>query len=105
MNKAYTGASLQYGLSLAAHLLGKKTAIPHNNIVNGNLFYKVDNMVDGKSCWLELYNNWSTTDDPGFVDSEQPLKGFVKDAPIYRYIKDFEKIPFQEIGCKLPQRR
>lgn len=24
MNKAYTGATLQYGLSLAAHLLGKK---------------------------------------------------------------------------------
>ena len=83
----------------------KNPAVPHNNIVNGNLFYKVDNMVDGKSCWLELYNNWSTTEDPGFVDSEQPLKGFVKDAPIYRYIKDFEKIPFQEIGCKLPQRR
>ena len=33
MNKAYTGASLQYGLSLAAHLLGKKKRLFHTIIL------------------------------------------------------------------------
>jgi len=43
-------------------------------------------VVHGQSEWLELYNNWATGSDPGFVDAADPLKGFKDDALIYQRI-------------------
>ena len=57
--------------------------------------------MDGKTEWLELYNNWATNDNPGFVDEENPLKGFVKNAPVFERIRGFEPIAFDKIGCRL----
>lgn len=74
---------------------------PHGNVIEGNLFYKIGNLVDGKTEWLELYNNWATNDNPGFVDEENPLKGFVKNAPVFERIRGFEPIAFDKIGCRL----
>lgn len=72
---------------------------PHGNVIEGNLFYKIGNLINGRTEWLEMYNNWSTRDDPGFVDITSPLKGFKANAAIYRHIKDFPELPLENIGC------
>ncbi|MEG1664670.1 MAG: right-handed parallel beta-helix repeat-containing protein [Mucinivorans sp.] len=76
-------------------------AQPKRNIFEGNLFYKVNKVLDGQSSWGEWWNNWATNTDPGFVDENQPLKGFRSDAPIFKYIEGFPEIPFSKIGCDL----
>lgn len=76
---------------------------PRGNVIAGNLFYKIGNVVDGCTEWLELCNNWVTRTDPGFVDPSDPLKGFREDALIYRQIQGFPLLPFKEIGCTLPE--
>lgn len=77
---------------------------PKGNIVEGNLFYKIGNVVRGRTEWLDLHNNWATASDPGFVDVKNPLRGFKPDAEIFQYIKDFPQLPFDEIGCNLPEK-
>lgn len=78
-------------------------AYPTGNVVTGNLFYRIGNVVHGRTEWLDLYNNWATAEDPGFVDVNNPLKGFKADAKIYRRIKGFPQLPFNKIGCDLPE--
>ena len=77
------------------------TSYPKGNVIEGNLFYKIGNVVRGQSEWLELYNNWATGSDPGFVDAADPLKGFKDDALIYQRINGFPRLPFEKIGCDL----
>ena len=74
---------------------------PHGNLIEGNLFYRIKNLVNGQTQWGEFRNNWSTNNDPGFIDPENPLKGFKEDAPVYRYIQGFPQLPFDKIGCTL----
>lgn len=76
---------------------------PKRNVIEGNLFYKIGNMVNGRTEWGEFSNNWSTDRNPGFVDINDPLKGFKPDAELFRRIKDFPQLPFENIGCNLPQ--
>lgn len=74
-------------------------SFPRGNLIEGNLFYKIGNVVRGRSEWLEMCNNWTTNSDPGFVDPADPMKGFRTDAPVYTRIAGFPKLPFSEIGC------
>lgn len=76
--------------------------VPRGNEIAGNLFWQVDKILNGATSWADWSNNWVTTADPGLVDAEHPLKGFVPDAAIYRMIDHFTPIPFERIGCKLP---
>lgn len=76
---------------------------PKGNVVEGNLFYKIGNVVCGRTEWLDLHNNWTTASDPGFIDTNNPLRGFKPDAKVFQYIKDFPQLPFEEIGCNLPE--
>ena len=76
---------------------------PEGNVIEGNLFYKIGNVVHGRTEWLDLHNNWVTNSDPGFVDSSDPLKGFKPDAKVFQYIKNFPRLPFDEVGSNLPE--
>lgn len=76
---------------------------PQRNLIEGNLFYQIKNVVNGRTEWGEFANNWITNTDPGFVDATEPLKGFKKDAALFKHIKDFPQLPFDEIGCNLPE--
>lgn len=78
-------------------------AYPSNNVIEGNLFYQIGDVVDGRTEWGEFHNNWTTNQDPGFVNPDDPLQGFKPDAPLFKYISGFPKLPFDKIGCKLPQ--
>lgn len=75
---------------------------PKRNVINGNLFYKIGNVLNGQSQWGEFYGNWATNEDPGFVDCEDPLKGFKPNAMLFERIPGFQQIPFDKIGCTLP---
>jgi len=75
---------------------------PMRNLIEGNLFYHIKNVLHGNSEWGEFCNNWITDQDPGFVDLDNPLKGFKANAKIFQYIKDFPRLPFKNIGCDLP---
>lgn len=76
---------------------------PRGNVFAGNLFYRVGRLLNGSMAWADWSNNWVTTEDPGWVDPADPLKGFVPDARIYRMIDRFAPIPFERIGCRLPK--
>lgn len=75
---------------------------PKRNLIEGNLFYKIKNVLNGRTEFGEFSNNWITQHDPGFIDETNPLKGFKPDAAIFRQIKDFPSLPFDKIGCHLP---
>lgn len=79
--------------------------VPRGNIFAGNLFYKIGRLLNGSPSWADWSNNWITTENPGFADPSDPMKGFVPDARIYRMIDRFAPIPFERIGCKLPDIR
>lgn len=40
-------------------------------------------------------------ENPGFVDEENILDGFIENAPIFEKLNHFQPIPFNKIGCKL----
>lgn len=81
----------------------EKPDFPKRNTFSGNLFYKVKNVLSGQSQWGEFRNNWTTGEDPGFVDAANPLKGFKADAAIFQEIEGFPNLPFDKIGCTLPK--
>lgn len=81
----------------------EKPDYPKRNTFSGNLFYKVKNVLSGQSQWGEFRNNWTTGEDPGFVDAANPLKGFKPDAAIFQKIEGFPNLPFDKIGCTLPR--
>lgn len=81
--------------------IGTMTLLIQRQCDRRKLVYKIGNVVRGQSEWLELYNNWATGSDPGFVDAADPLKGFKDDALIYQRINGFPRLPFEKIGCDL----
>ena len=81
------------------------TSYPKGNVIEGNLFYKIGNVVRGQSEWLELYNNWATGSDPGFVDAADPLKGFKDDALIYQRINGFPGFHLRKSDAIYPNER
>ncbi|MDR6844684.1 right-handed parallel beta-helix repeat-containing protein [Flavobacterium granuli] len=74
---------------------------PMRNVFDGNLFVNIENVLDGKSSWGEFYNNWMTNDDAGFVDKNNPMKGFKENAEVFNKIKGFPKLPFDKMGSTL----
>lgn len=77
-------------------------ALPKRNVIEGNLFYNIDTVIRGNAKWGEWRGNWTTTNNPGFVDPEQPLKGFAAGAEILRVLPEVGNIPFDKIGSTLP---
>jgi len=79
-------------------------SMPKRNTITRNLFYKVGTVLSGRTEWGEFWDNWSaTTEDPGFVDETNPLKGFKTNAKVFERIQGFKEIPYGKIGCKLPK--
>ena len=80
-------------------------SLPEANVVIRNAFYNVrwaferviwsdhyyNDDISGRANFVdEMHDNWKTTDNPGFVDPANPLKGFVEDPPILRVIPGFQ---------------
>ena len=75
-------------------------AIPKRNVIKNNIFYNVENLVKGKSEFLEYDNNLITDLNPCFVDITNPLKGF-DDVLLKKNMPEFIAIPVDKIGCNL----
>lgn len=77
--------------------------IPRGNLISSNLFFQVKRILNGQPAWAEWSNNYITNLNPGFKDPDDPIKGFLPDAAVYKYIYDFSPLPFEEMGCSLPE--
>lgn len=75
---------------------------PQRNLFHTNLFYKVGQVVKNGERWGEFWNNYATAVDPGFVDPDNPLKGFKPDAEVFKRIAGFKEPEYGKIGSTLP---
>lgn len=76
-------------------------SFPRNNLIAGNLFYKVRNLLSGSLSFANWYNNYMAQENPGFINEENILEGFIENAPVFDRIEHFQPIPFDKIGFKL----
>lgn len=76
-------------------------SFPRNNLIAGNLFYKVRNLLSGSLSFANWYNNYMAQENPGFINEENILEGFIDNAPVFDRIEHFQPIPFDKIGFKL----
>lgn len=76
-------------------------SFPRNNLIAGNLFYKVRNLLSGSLSFANWYNNYMAQENPGFINEENVLEGFIENAPVFDRIEHFQPIPFDKIGFKL----
>lgn len=74
-------------------------ALPQYNRIEGNVFVKVENLIDGKMKWLEFgENNMETKKDVGFVDYKNRDFSLKSNSIVFKKIEEFKNIPFSEIG-------
>lgn len=74
-------------------------ALPKRNLIDKNVFVRVDKTIKNDKNWLEYSeNNLITNEDPGFENEKDhnfKLKGTSK---IFEKISGFQQIPFEKIG-------
>jgi hypothetical protein len=56
--------------------------------------------VSGGNWRLEPEANWSTNDDPGFVDSSKGDYRLRGNALVFKRLAGFKPIPFEKIGLQ-----
>lgn len=84
--------------------LGGDPAEPSRNVLERNVFYNVkwafekvvwsdhdyNDTIEGKANFFDrMESNWKTTVNPGFVNPDDPLAGFVPDPPLLDSIPGF----------------
>jgi len=87
---------------LKSILKDDKPGNPNNNIIKSNVLYKtkVPSISDSVIKNGNVTNNISYDKDPGFVNLEKKDFRLSKDSIIFKQIKDFKNIPFEDIGIK-----
>ena len=74
-------------------------ALPTGNLVDNNIFYKVEKLFDGKKEWLDYKKtNWKTDQDLKFVDFKNNNFELDPSSKVFKKLPDFKEIPFQKIG-------
>jgi len=73
--------------------------VPRVNRARSNLFVRCGE-VSGGNWRLEPRENWSTRDDPGFVDAAKADYRLRPDAPVFKRLPGFKPVPFQEMGLR-----
>ena len=76
-------------------------AVPKRNIVDKNVFVRIDKLIQGDKKYLNYSeNNFITNKDPGFI-SEKDHNFKLKDSSkIFRKVFGFIPIPFDKIGIR-----
>lgn len=74
--------------------------IPLNNIIENNIFYQIDKLIDGKKEWMDWKNNKVLKQAPEFWDDQKKQFKFVEGKLSYPQLKNFEAIDFEKIGYK-----
>jgi len=73
-------------------------ALPKGNLVENNVFYDVEKIIDGNKDWLIFKNNLITKKDLDFVDAKNRNFELKKTSIVYKELPNFKKIPFNKIG-------
>ena len=97
----YTQAPYSTAYPELVNYFNENPALPKRNVIENNLFYNIDTVMRCNAKWGEWRGNVTTTQDPGFVDINQPLQGFKTDAELLKLLPDMAKIPFGSIGAEL----
>ncbi len=90
---------------LLAHYWEDDPAFPRNNVIEGNVFYRVNSLFKGDLSYAEWNNNYMAQKNPGFKDEDHILEGFTENALLFEKIAHFHPIPFEKIGCDLEVER
>lgn len=73
-----------------------KDNVASNNLIVGS---KVKSCaLVGENAQFEWVNNWETVDDPGFVDMKNADFSLKEDSKVYKMIKGFKPVPFENMG-------
>ncbi|HUF10629.1 MAG TPA: right-handed parallel beta-helix repeat-containing protein [Rhodothermales bacterium] len=74
--------------------------IPRRNVFARNLIVDYEEVIrlDHPNIELEVDDNWTTYEDPGFIDRANDNFGLRDDSPVFEMIPGFERIPFERIG-------
>lgn len=72
-------------------------AVPANPIER-NLLVNCGKVTSARSEWGPIKNNWSTNDDPGFVNMAEGDFTLKEDSPVFEKIPGFIPVPFPRMG-------
>jgi hypothetical protein len=82
--------------------LDPPAGIPRVNYARLNVLVRCG-QVSGGNWRLEPDANWSTSDDPGFVDGPKGDYLLRPDALVFKRVPDFKPIPFEQMGLQRPR--
>ena len=69
--------------------------VQHNLVVNCHTFMA---QKQGKEVDHKVHNNWTTNQDPGFVNREAQDFRLSPKAEVYKRIPGFQPVPFEQMG-------
>ncbi|MFA5419900.1 MAG: right-handed parallel beta-helix repeat-containing protein [Bacteroidales bacterium] len=74
-------------------------SFPKRNIVDKNVFVRVNKIVRGDKSWLEYSdNNFETTGNVGFINEKKQNFKLKKTSDVFKKVPGFHSIPFGKIG-------
>lgn len=76
---------------------------PSRNVLTRNVFYNVkyafeavvwddhdyNDIIDGTANWMTMSHNWKTTDNPGFLNPDNPKEGYADSPAVLQHIPGF----------------
>jgi len=80
-----------------ANYWNNSPALPANPIER-NLLVNCDKVTHARPEWGPIRDNWSTHDDPGFVNMAEGNFALKEDSPAFKKIPGFAPVPFSKIG-------
>ena len=85
--------------------LDPPTGVPRVNHARLNLLVRCGQVSGGNWRLDPADANWSTNDDPGFVDGSKGNYRLRRNAPVYSHLPGFKPIPFEKIGLQRKARQ
>jgi len=83
--------------------LSPPKGVPRLNYAQLNLMVRCGEVANGN--WrLEPGENWSTDDDPGFIDGPNGNFGLRRNARVFKHLPGFKPIPFSKMGLQRPHK-
>ncbi len=77
----------------------EKPGFPKRNVVDKNVFVRIDKVIKGDKSWLEYSdNNYITTEDPGFENEKEQDFKLKESSEVFKKVPGFQPIPFGNIG-------
>ena len=76
-------------------------SLPKNNVIENNVFYKIETLIDGNKDWLVFKDeNLETDQDVQFADEATRNFSLWDKSEVYKDLPGFKEIPFHKIGLE-----